>query len=151
MSLRPLPSLAMLAAAVALVGCAAAAGGSELDPAAGAPDTSDVTPMEVSVETLGPQDAATLLETRDDVVLVDVRTPAEYDAGHLAGAALVDVQASDFDARISEFDRDATIVLYCRSGNRSAVAAARMVELGFVDLIDAGAYDALAAAGVPIS
>lgn len=77
-----------------------------------------------------------------DVVL-DVRTPAEYAAGHLPDAVNIDVQASDFASRVDELDRDATYAVYCRSGNRSAVAVDHMVEAGFTDVrhLDGGIVD----------
>lgn len=79
----------------------------------------------------------------DGATVVDVRTPAEYDGGHLDGALNIDVQAPDFQERISELPRDETYVVYCRSGNRSAAAIRIMEGLGFTDLVDGGAYDSL--------
>lgn len=73
------------------------------------------------------------LVARDGVVVLDVRTPGEYAEGHLPGAVNIDVEAADFGARIAELDPDATYAVYCRSGNRSAVALERMREAGFTD------------------
>lgn len=88
----------------------------------------------------------------DGAVVVDVRSPEEYDDGHLTGALNLDVSdPAGFDAAIDELDRGATYVVYCRSGNRSAAAAERMADAGFRDVRDAGAFDDLAAAGLPTS
>lgn len=82
-----------------------------------------------------------------DATIVDVRTPEEFAAGHVAGAVNVDVQADDFDARIAELPTDGSYVVYCRSGNRSARAVERMRGLGFTDLADGGGLEDMAAAG----
>lgn len=119
-------TLAVLVALLVLAGCAAS-------------DAAAVTTIDA--------DEAVTLAGSDDVVVIDVRTPDEYDAGHLEGAELLDLSGGEFAQRIGSYDRDTTYVLYCRTGNRSAQAAALMDELGFTDVRDAGAYDDLAAAG----
>ena len=73
-----------------------------------------------------------------DTVVIDVRTPAEYDAGHLDGAVNLDVQSADFDSMLAELPADGEYVVYCKSGNRSAAATARMVDAGFTSVEDAG-------------
>jgi phage shock protein E len=70
------------------------------------------------------------------VVVIDVRTPAEYATGHLARAQLVDISASDFQTRIAQFDRSSTYLVYCHSGNRSGQATAFMATLGFTSVYD---------------
>ena len=87
------------------------------------------------------------LAAEPGTTVIDVRTPDEYDAGHLAGALNLDVSADTFDDRVSELDPEGSYVLYCRTGARSAEAAARMAELGFTGVADAGAYDDLVEAG----
>lgn len=69
-------------------------------------------------------DSATFAEkiARPGVVVLDVRTPAEYADGHLPGAVLMDIQGSDFAARMKELDPSAEYAVYCRSGNRSGQA-----------------------------
>lgn len=84
-------------------------------------------------------------------VVIDVRTPAEFASGHLEGAVNIDVQSADFDARISELDADGTYFVYCRSGNRSGQAIARMQSLGFGDMTNGGGVEnASAVSGIPI-
>ncbi len=92
-------------------------------------------------------DAAGMVGTR---VVIDVRTPAEYAAGHLAGAQNIDVEAGDFGTRIASLDKSAAYLLYCRSGRRSAIAADQMASAGFKDIVDGGGMDALVAAGAPV-
>jgi rhodanese-related sulfurtransferase len=66
-----------------------------------------------------------------DFAILDVRTPAEFAEGHVAGAVNMDVQASDFEARLRPLDRAKTYLVYCRTGNRSRGAIQTMERLGF--------------------
>lgn len=64
--------------------------------------------------------------------LLDVRTPEEYDEGHIAGATLVDVNDSSFIERaVAVLDKQCPVAVYCRSGRRSARAANLLVAQGF--------------------
>jgi phage shock protein E len=98
------------------------------------------------VKKAAPNEAVAMLDSRH---VIDVRTPAEFAAGHLAGAQNIDVEASDFKDRIAALDPKAPYLVYCRSGRRSAIAAQQMVDAGFGDIVDAGGMDALIAAGAP--
>ncbi len=98
---------------------------------------------------LAAADAVNLLEDNDDVIVIDVRTPAEFAQGHVAGAELIDIQAPDFRERIAELDRDGSYFVYCRTGNRSATAVSIMADLGFTDVVDARGLAELAQAGAP--
>lgn len=64
-------------------------------------------------------------------VLLDVRTPEEFAAGHIEGAVNLDWYDQAFRDEIRAFEREATYLVYCRTGVRSAEAAAVMVEEGF--------------------
>jgi rhodanese-related sulfurtransferase len=70
------------------------------------------------------------------VVVIDVRTPAEFAEGHIARAQVVDVSAADFPEQIAKFDPSATYLVYCHSGNRSGQATAIMATLGFSNVYD---------------
>lgn len=74
-------------------------------------------------------------------MIIDVRTPEEFAAGHLDGAVLIDIKDASFDSKISELDTEVEYVIYCRSGNRSAQAVERMRALGFVNLTDLGSLE----------
>jgi rhodanese-related sulfurtransferase len=63
--------------------------------------------------------------------LVDVRTPAEFAAGHLPGAVNIDIYGADFEKRLAALDKNAPLYLYCRSGGRSGQALALARSLGF--------------------
>lgn len=87
----------------------------------------------------------------DDVVIIDVRTPAEFASGHLQGAVNFDVQSPDFEAQIAQLDPEGSYYVYCRSGNRSGQAIDRMSSLGFTDLTNGGSVEsASGATGIPV-
>ncbi|MCK6608304.1 MAG: rhodanese-like domain-containing protein [Flavobacterium sp.] len=71
-----------------------------------------------------------------DVQLVDVRTPEEFAEGHLENAINIDVTADDFDAKVANLDKEKPVMVYCKSGGRSAKASARLKELGFKTITD---------------
>lgn len=100
----------------------------------------------VGVRTVSASEAVNVLDSR---VVIDVRGPDEVAEGAIVGATVLDFNAGEFQAKIGDYDRNASYLVYCRSGNRSGQAVAIMRELGFTDVIDAGAYSDLAAAGAP--
>jgi phage shock protein E len=70
-------------------------------------------------------------------LVVDVRSPGEYADGHYEGA--INVPVDEIDSRLAELgDKGRPIVVYCRSGHRSARAKARLDALGFMDVTDGG-------------
>ena len=77
-------------------------------------------------------------------VVIDVRTPAEYAAGHLSGAINLDVESTDFAATVGRLDTDGQYLLYCRSGSRAGVAASQMSGMGFAHVTNLGGLDAAA-------
>ena len=92
------------------------------------------------------------LAAQPGVVTLDVRTPAEFAAGHLPNAVNVDVESPDFTARIGELDPQASYAVYCRSGNRSQVAMEQMGAAGFTTMQDLdGGIVAWQAQGLPVT
>jgi len=84
------------------------------------------------------------------VVLIDVRTPGEFAEGNIVNALNIDVQSSSFDSQIAQLDPTKTYALYCRSGNRSGIAAEKMADAGFTSIYNATVgFTDLAAAGAP--
>jgi phage shock protein E len=79
------------------------------------------------------EEARTLIESKGDVVVLDVRTPAEWSgaSGHLKDALLIPVQ--ELERRISELNqyKNNTILVYCRTGNRSGHAAVYLAKKEF--------------------
>ena len=86
--------------------------------------------------TVPAQEAAPLLEAEGTVVL-DVRTQWEYDEGHLPGAVCLPVETlTDGDLSVLLPDKHAPLVVYCRTGQRSAQAAQVLSALGYANITD---------------
>ena len=84
------------------------------------------------------EEAKTLMDTQEDYVILDVRTQEEYDQGHIPGAVLIpDTQIKD-EAENVLMDKDQLILVYCRSGRRSKLAAEALVELGYTNIKEFG-------------
>ena len=80
--------------------------------------------------------------------LVDVRTPQEFAAGHLAGSQNINWNAPDFEQNIEKLDEKRPVLVYCAVGGRSGKAAIRLAQLGFGEVYDlAGGFNAWKAAG----
>jgi phage shock protein E len=94
-------------------------------------------------------EAAKAVGMLDSRAVIDVRTPGEYAAGHIAGAQNIDVEAADFTSKIASLDKKAAYLVYCHSGRRSAIAADEMAKAGFTDIVDGGGMADLVAAGAP--
>jgi len=89
---------------------------------------------------------------RDDFLILDVRTPAEYGRGHIAGAVLMDYYRPDFADRFAALDRNSTILLYCHSGSRSGDVLALSEKLGFGKVYELqGGIVSWMRAGLPLS
>ncbi len=69
---------------------------------------------------------------RSDVLILDVRTQEEYDVGHIKNSTLIPVQV--LDKRLNELPRDKKILVYCKSGSRSAQASQILVNNGFKEI-----------------
>lgn len=74
-------------------------------------------------------------ETKNALIL-DVRTPEEYEKGHLEKAVNIDWKGNDFDSNVSKFEPSTPIFVYCLSGGRSKDAAAQMRKLGFENVFE---------------
>lgn len=142
--------VAALSASLTLAACGADdAGPTTAPPAVDAGESATETG---GVRVVSPSDAAaTIDDAQDDLVILDVRTPEEFDEGHIDGATMLDFYRSDFADQLAALDREVPYVLYCRSGNRSSQARAMMSDLGFttVDDIDGGIL-AWQSAGFPV-
>lgn len=85
------------------------------------------------------------------VVVLDVRTPAEFAEGHLPNAINMDVESPNFTSEITTLDKNATYAVYCRSANRSKVAMEQMSAAGFTNVQDLdGGIVSWQAQGLPV-
>ena len=86
----------------------------------------------------------------EGLVILDIRTPEEFAAGHIAGAINIDYYASDFEQRLGVLDLDVPYVMYCNSGNRSSNALPLMDSIGFSEVYELdGGIQAWFGAGLP--
>ena len=91
---------------------------------------------ESSYHKISAEDAKEMMDTQD-VVIVDVRTQEEYNEGYIENAILIPNES--ISGAPSELpDKDAVILIYCRSGNRSKQAADKLVALGYTNIYDFG-------------
>jgi phage shock protein E len=84
-------------------------------------------------------------------VVLDVRTAAEFKAGHIPGATNIDVNSPDFDQKIAALDKSKTYLVHCAAGRRSANACSKLETKGFPELYDlAPGFRAWEKAGKPV-
>ncbi|MBT3224774.1 MAG: rhodanese-like domain-containing protein [Deltaproteobacteria bacterium] len=93
--------------------------------------SADIRPANDNLNTA--QVATLISQNRNNAefVILDVRTPAEFQQGHIEEAILIDFRAPSFFDKIKNLDRSKLYLVYCRSGNRSRKAVGIMVQLGF--------------------
>lgn len=103
------------------------------------------------LDTVPAAEAASILDTRPEAVLLDIRTPEEFADGNITGSVNIDFYAADFRSRLEALDRDATYIVYCRSGNRSDSAMDLFADLKFTSVYEV--QDGIlgwVAAGLPV-
>ena len=84
-------------------------------------------------------------------VVLDVRTPREFEAGHVPGAVNIPWQSPDFDKQVEKLDKSKTYLVHCYSGTRSAAATKEMTKLNFDHLFDfSGGMRAYQRAKMPV-
>jgi rhodanese-related sulfurtransferase len=72
----------------------------------------------------------------EGMLILDVRTPSEFQAGHIKGAVNIDINSPDFNEKIQELEKSKTLLVYCHSGARSAKASKVLNEQGFAPIFD---------------
>ena len=91
-----------------------------------------------SYQQITQEEAKEMMDTQN-VVILDVREQNEYDGGHIPGAVLLPVGTIDEAAAADVIpDKDSTVLVYCRSGNRSKTASSKLAELGYTNIYEFG-------------
>ena len=125
-------SISLLAAVIAVMLAAACS-----SDAAPAPSASSASADADGIRLVSAEEGAAIQDDPpEELVILDVRTPEEFDEGHLEGAVMLDFYEPDFADELADLDPDVPYLLYCRSGNRSGQTAEIMAELGFTDVAD---------------
>ena len=84
------------------------------------------------------EEAKEMMDTQE-VIILDVREQDEYDSGHIPGAVLLPVGTINEDTAAEVIpEKDSTVLVYCRSGNRSKTAAAALALLGYTKIYEFG-------------
>jgi phage shock protein E len=76
------------------------------------------------------------LSTKENVLIIDVRTPEEFQGGYLPHAVNIDYYDNGFKEKLAGLDTSKTILIYCKSGNRSSKAATLMSGMGFKEIYE---------------
>jgi len=84
------------------------------------------------------EEAKQIMDTEEGYIILDVRTQEEYDQGHIPGAILISHEEIAEKAEQVLTDKDQLILVYCRSGRRSKIAAEALVELGYTNIKEFG-------------
>ena len=88
------------------------------------------------------QEAIELMHSESDYIILDVRTQAEYQSGHIPGAICIPNETILHDDIPELPDKDQMILVYCRSGNRSRQASAKLAALGYTGVVEFGGIHA---------
>ena len=93
---------------------------------------------ESSYQQISQEEAKEMMDTQD-VIILDVREQDEYDSGHIPGAVLLPVGTIDEETAAEVIpEKDSTVLVYCRSGNRSKTASSALAELGYTNIYEFG-------------
>ena len=84
------------------------------------------------------EEAKAIMDSQDGYVILDVRTQEEYDQGHIPGAILIPDYEISAKAEAVLTDKNQLILVYCRSGRRSKLAAEALVKLGYINIREFG-------------
>ena len=93
---------------------------------------------EASYQQISQEEAKEMMDTQE-VIILDVREQDEYDSGHIPDSVLLPVGTIDEDAAAAVIpEKDSTVLVYCRSGNRSKTASSTLAELGYINIYEFG-------------
>ena len=95
-------------------------------------------PHEVTYEQITPVEAKALMDSEQEYMILDVRTPEEFAEGHIEGAILIPDYEIGEKAESILTDKDQLILVYCRSGRRSKNAASELEALGYTNIKEFG-------------
>ena len=96
------------------------------------------TSSESNYQQISQEEAKEMMDTQE-VIILDVREQDEYDSGHIPGAILLPVGTIDEETAAEVIpEKDSTVLVYCRSGNRSKTASSALAEQGYTNIYEFG-------------
>ena len=104
----------------------------------------DAPPDPVAIKNINAQEGYKLIEenkNNPNFVILDVRTPEEFNAGHIKNAVNIDYKNPDFKENVDKLDKSKTYALYCHSGRRAVASSDIMADLGFDDIYQFGGVE----------
>lgn len=85
------------------------------------------------------EEAKKMIDERDDIIILDVRTQEEFEGGYIKGAILFPSQEVNEETAAQKLpDKDQTILIYCSSGGRSKKVAQQLVDMGYTNIYEFG-------------
>ncbi len=93
---------------------------------------------EGNYEQLSAKEAKAIMDTEQDYIIIDARTEEEFAQGHIEGAILIPEYEIASRAEKELPDKDALVLVYCRSGRRSKIASEELVKLGYTNVKEFG-------------
>lgn len=131
----------LLAATVVLSACAekkAESGAASKAETASAAEKETANPVPEGYRQISQDEAQKLMQTEKDYIILDVRTPEEYAEGHIPGAICISHDSIPTDTIPELPDKAQLIMIYCRSGRRSKLAAEQLVSQGYTNIVEFG-------------
>lgn len=118
------------------------------------PDASSENAAGAAYRKISAEEARRIMESADDFILLDVRTEQEYEEKRIDGATLIPDYEIASRAESELPDKNAVILVYCRSGRRSAGAAKKLADMGYTNIYDFGGiidwpYETTSGQGAP--
>jgi rhodanese-related sulfurtransferase len=117
----------MILIAIAGGGCSSTAGETQ----------TTIVSISPGIHNISAAEADALIQSNKDnpnFVIIDIRTPDEYAAGHLENSKLINYYAENFKAELDKLDRDKSYLIYCRTGHRSGLVRDIMEGMGFLSV-----------------
>ncbi len=100
--------------------------------------TENATASAIHYEQITPEEAKSIMDSGVEYILIDARTDEEFAAGHIAGAIMIPEYEIAARAETELPDKDALILVYCRSGRRSKIASGELAKLGYTNVKEFG-------------
>ncbi len=112
--------------------------GNENSPTTTTDTTENATNTSLGYEQISGEEAKRLMDTEKDFIIIDARTDEEFNEGHIEGAILIPEYEISERAEKELPDKDQLILVYCRSGRRSKIAAQALADLGYTNVKEFG-------------